>query len=122
MAELAPEPEQVFAVLDLQIGDLCQRNEHVFTTWKSCQLPVAQVELAVQPMASGDFSIALTTDAPAFYLTVEAAGLRGEFDDNCFTLLPEETKRLVFTSKGEVPTTAALQQALTVRHLRTTYN
>ena len=62
-------------------------------------------------------SIALTTDAPAFYLTVEAAGLRGEFDDNCFTLLPEETKRLVFTSKGEVPTTAALQQALTVRHL-----
>lgn len=122
VAELAPEPEQVFAVLDLQIGDLCQRNEHVFTTWKSCQLPVAQVELAVQPMASGDFSIALTTDAPAFYLTVEAAGLRGEFDDNCFTLLPEETKRLVFTSKGEVPTTAALQQALTVRHLRTTYN
>jgi beta-mannosidase len=49
VAELAPEPEQVFAVLDLQIGDLCQRNEHVFTTWKSCQLPVAQVELAVQP-------------------------------------------------------------------------
>ena len=34
----------------------------------------------------------------------------------------QESKRLVFTSKGEAPTTAALQQALTVRHLRTTYN
>ena len=39
--ELAPERAQVFALLDLRVEGHHFRNKHVFTTWKSCELPRA---------------------------------------------------------------------------------
>ena len=66
------------------------------------------------------------TDAPAFYVSLSAAGIAGKFDDNCFTLLPGSPRALTFTPSapggGARPVTAAeLGGALSVTHLRDTY-
>ena len=37
--ELAPQPEQVVAVLDLHTEDGTFRNEHAFAPCKACELP-----------------------------------------------------------------------------------
>ncbi len=120
--ELAPRRTDVFAVLDLQVGEKSFRNEHVFTTWKSCELPQAKVAWTVAALEARRFRVTLTTDAPAFYVSLDVEGGRGEFDDNCFTLLPDEEKEIVFTSKGTPPSAEQLQQSLSVHHLRTTYH
>ncbi|MDA0335837.1 MAG: glycoside hydrolase family 2 protein [bacterium] len=121
VADLAPEPTAVFAILDMHVGDVHFRNEHAFATWKSCALPEAQVQVTVAPLSAGRFAVGLRTDAPAFYLSLNAAGVRGEFDDNCFALLPGEERSVVFTCKGAAPTATELHAALAVQHLRTTY-
>ena len=41
----------------------------------------------------------LTTDKPAFFVWINATGVRGEFDDNSFALLPGEPRTLTFTPK-----------------------
>ena len=49
------------------------------------------------------YQITLSTDKPAFFVWANARGVRGEFDDNAFTLLPGRPRTLSFTSKdGEV--------------------
>ena len=78
----------VFALFDLQVDDEHFRNEHVFTTWKSCELPRAHIEVQVKALEAGKFSLTVSTYAPVFYLTLNAEGIGGEFDDNCFALLP----------------------------------
>ena len=44
----------------------------------------------------GQLAIAVKTDAPVFYLTLEAQGLHGEFEDNGFTLVPDEERVLSY--------------------------
>lgn len=121
VGDLVEKRADVFAVLDLQVGDEHFRNEHVFTTWKSCELPRANVTVEVNAMEDGLFSIDLATNSPAFYLTLNAEGIGGEFDDNCFLLLPGEERNLVFTAKENPPTAEKMQAAIQVQHLRSTY-
>ena len=66
------------------------------------------------------FTVKLTTDRPAFYVALNADGIRGEFDDNAFTLLPDEPRALVFAPKQKV-TLRQFQAALSLNHLRATY-
>ena len=68
---------------------------------------------------AGRFRVTVKVDAPVFYLSLDAEGTRGEFDDNCFALLPHEEKELVFTSKGAAPSAHELKKALTVSALLT---
>ncbi|MBT3345575.1 MAG: glycoside hydrolase family 2 protein [Gemmatimonadetes bacterium] len=124
--ELAPDRTCAFAVLDLQTTHGTFRNEHVFTAWKACELPVAQVTTAVEAMDDGRFTVSLETDAPVFYLSLDAEGIRGEFDDNCFTLLPGEDRQVVFTPKDApgqaILTVDEFEQQTSIQHLRTTYH
>ncbi len=119
--ELASERAQVFALLDLRVEGHHFRNEHVFTTWKSCELSRAQVQIAVKEVDAGRFRVTVKVDAPVFYLGLAAEGARDEFNDNWFALLPHEEKELVFTFKGAAPSARELKKALTVSHLRSTY-
>jgi beta-mannosidase len=121
VSDLVEKRTDVFAVFDLQAGDEHFRNEHVFTTWKSCELPQANIQVQVDALEEGHFAVGLSTDAPAFYLTLNAEGIGGEFDDNCFLLLPGDEKILVFTAKGNIPTREGLQAAIQIQHLRSTY-
>ncbi len=79
-------------------------------------LAVANVTHTLQA-AKGVFAVTLASDAPAFFLTVDAEGVRGGFDDNAITLLGGETRTLHFRSKAPV-SAEAFARSLTIRHLQ----
>ena len=83
--------------------------------------PELRCKLQCKEVDAGRFRVTVKVDAPVFYLSLDAEGTRGEFDDNCFALPPHEEKELVFTSKGAAPSARELKKALTVSHLRSTY-
>ena len=62
----------------------------------------------------------LSAGKPSFFAWANARGVRGEFDDNSFTLLPGELRTLVFKAKEPV-TADAFRRALSVTHLAETY-
>lgn len=119
--ELAPDRAAVFAVLDLETADGQFRNEHVFTAWKACTLPPATVTMDITEVSAGQFAVDLSTDAAVFYLSLDVEGIRGEFDDNCFTLLQGENRRVLFTAKDPSVSGADIGRALSHQHLRSTY-
>ncbi len=118
LAELTEDPDNTFLVLRLKHGGT-QRNTHFFAPWKRSDLAQARVH-ATSKKDGEVYRVTVTTDKPAFFVTLNVDGVPGEFDDNCFTLLPREKRELAFTPKSAVPhkTFAA---ALTVNHLRNTY-
>ena len=117
--ELAPRPDQVFLHLALQIGEERSQNELFLVEPKRMALP--RVRLAASVRADGDRCLVrLVSDAPAFYVALESGEIRGEFSDNCFTLLPGTAREIEF--RPAVPVAAAeLERSLRVRHLRETY-
>lgn len=91
-------------------------NTHFFTEYKRCDLAKPKIRVQVRQ----GYRVTLRTDRPAFFVSLNATGIRGEFDDNCVTLLPGKTQTFRFTPKQPV-TLAAFKQSLTVNHLRGTY-
>jgi beta-mannosidase len=65
----------------------------------------------------------LVADKPAFYVAPDAGALGGRFEDSGFHLMPGAEKRLAYLpAKGKAaPTPRALEAALTVMHLRASY-
>ena len=91
LGERASRPFKVF-----------HRNEWFFASFKDCPVENAKIDATVwrdDPIAP---QITLTTDKPAFFVWVNATGVRGEFDDNSFTLLPGEPRTLTFTPKEPI--------------------
>jgi beta-mannosidase len=119
LSNLIAKPSSGFMVLTLEAGGDVFRSEHFFCEYKKCELAAADVQMQVQEKA-GKLSVTLSTDKPAFFVTVNADGIRGEWDDNCFTLLPGAKRVLTFAPKQAVSLTE-LKKSLTVRHLRQTY-
>jgi beta-mannosidase len=119
VSNLIANPSDGFLALTLQADGQSFRNEHFFCEYKKCELARANVTAAVQEKA-GKLSVTLSTDKPAFYVTLNADSLAGEWDDNAFTLLPGQKRTLTLSPKGPV-TLAQLKKSLTVRHLRQTY-
>ena len=107
-------------MVTLKAGATGFRNEHFFCAYKQCELPRARVRCVAGQDRSGRLTATLSTDKPAFFVAVNADRLRGEFDDNCFTLLPGEPQTLVFAAKQPV-TLPQFRRALSVKHLRDTY-
>lgn len=92
------------------------RNDWFFAHFKESPLADAHVMAIVD-----GFKVTLTTDAPAFFVWVEAKGLKGEFDDNSFTLLPGEDRVLRFKPKDKSTTALDFLRAFDFTHLRKTY-
>ena len=94
-ARPADGAEPTFLVLTLKVGGkaVCQNDWH-FGFYKDMPLVAAKVEAKFSP--SGE--LALTTDKPAFFVWANAKGVRGEFDDNCLTLLPGRPRTLKFSA------------------------
>ena len=99
--------EPTFLVLTLKVGTkvVCQNDWH-FGFYRDVPLAAAKVEASVS--ASG--VVTLKTDKPAFFAWANEKGVRGEFDDNCFTLLPGRPKKIRFSGKFD-------PKALSVTHL-----
>jgi beta-mannosidase len=105
--------------MELETDRTTTFNTHFFHPWKQCELPAPNLRTAQRRQGTG-FAVTLTTDKPAFFVSLNAAGVRGEFDDNAFTLLPREPRTVVFTPRQPL-SAKQFAAALTVRHLRDTY-
>lgn len=119
VAELAPRRDEVFALVELQVKGEILRNEYFFTEYKRCALKEPQIELQVEEQKTA-FVVQLTTDFPAFFVSLDPEDILGEFDDNCFTLLPGEKRRLTFTPKQPI-SLEEFKGHLRLYHLRSTY-
>ena len=113
VVDLAPQPEKVF----LQLTFNGATNTHFFTEYKRCDLAKSRIRAQVRQ----DYRVTLRTDKPAFFVSLNATGIRGEFDDNCVTLLPGKAQTFRFKPKQPV-TLATFKKSLTVNHLRGTYS
>jgi beta-mannosidase len=124
-ADLAPSPRRAFLHLSIDCGGETASNELFLAEPKRCEVARAKVVPSVIETKNG-LAVRLSTDRPAFYVALSVTGIQGEFDDNCFTLLPGSPRVVTFTPSapggGARPVTAAqLGGALSVMHLRDTY-
>lgn len=119
VVELAPIPNEVFLYLELEGEGVHHYNDHFFTEYKRCHLPLVNFEIKVDDL-DDCYQVKVTGDMPAFFLTLNARGIAGEFDDNCFTLLPGESRILVFKPKQD-STLTEFKNSLEIQHLRATY-
>ena len=112
VADLSADPANAF----LQVTFNGATNTHFFTEYKRCELAQPRVRIQV----GKGYRVTLRTDKPAFFISLNANGIPGEFTDNCLTLLPGQAQTLTFTPKHPV-TLAAFRKSLTLHHLRGTY-
>ncbi len=113
-------PEETFLHLRADFGGgTVVENELFLSPPKRCALEPARIEAVVREGVDGAPAVELAADRPAFWVTLEADGVAGNFEDNGFTLLPGEARQVPFAGGGV--SAAGLRKALRVRHLRTTY-
>ena len=63
------------------------------------------------------FELEVSTDYPAFFVWLNATGVRGEFSDNSFMLLPGRPRTITFMPKANV-SKERFKRSLSARHLR----
>ena len=105
-----------FLVLRLRTADGEFTNEWLSDRYKDHDLAAAKIDVAFDGL-----KVTLTTDRPAFFVWANVKGIRGEFDDNSFTLLPGRPKTLTFAAKENGLTPEKLRAAFSLTHLRETY-
>jgi beta-mannosidase len=119
LSELAGSPGKAFVLLGLN-DDRTETADEVFLTEpKRCELADSRVTVDCRDTDKG-YSVTVSADKPAFFVSLFTPGLYGEFSDNCFTLLPASPRVVTFRPRG--PTTLQdFRRALCVKHLRQTY-
>ena len=95
-------------------------NTLFFSPFKRCDLHKAALQVQVEEK-DGHYFCRLTTDKPAFFVTLDTPGIPGIFSDNSVTLLPGVPVELEFTPKRKT-SLKELQKDLAVNDLRNTYN
>ena len=98
------------AVLELRFGDSV--NFPVRAAYNDVELPKANVKAEIDGL-----KVTLTTDKPAFWVWMNAKGIRGEFDDNAVTLVPGEKRVFTFDPADKATTPEAFKSAFSVTHL-----
>ena len=98
------------AVLELRFGNSV--NFPVRAAYNDVELPKAHVKAEVD-----GFKVTLTTDKPAFWVWMNAKGIRGEFDDNAITLVPGVKRVFTFEPADKATTPEAFKSAFSVTHL-----
>lgn len=77
--------------------------------------------LSAKEAAGGAFEVeASASGAPALYFSVNADGIKGEFDSNMIALVPGKAKKFLFTPKEKGLTLKKFKDSLSFRHLRMT--
>ena len=93
-----------FLVMTLKTTEGTYRNDWHFGFYKDMPVAQAKVEVKVEKKVKTggegeEWTVRLLTDKPAFFVWADVPGVRGEFDDNCLTLLPGRPRTLHFTPK-----------------------
>ena len=88
-----------------------------FTEYKRCALPRAKFTFKVNPE---DLSLNISSSVPSFFVWLDVPAKMGRFDDNGFTLLPGESRKIPFLPNKDVSVTE-LENSLKIKDLRSTY-
>ena len=104
MHDIGTDAEPVFAVMTLKTFDGAEFvNDWHFRKYVDAPLADARVDIRIIPTTERNgFKVRLSASAPAFFVWANAEGLRGEFDDNAFTLLPGRPRTLTFNAKQDI--------------------
>ena len=89
--------EPAFLVLTLTTPRGAFQNDWHFGFYRDMPLADAKIDVAPGPAAPCAAQITLAADKPAFFVWANVRGVRGEFDDNCLTLLPGRPRTLTFS-------------------------
>ncbi|MCR4580450.1 MAG: glycoside hydrolase family 2 protein [Treponema sp.] len=89
--------------------------------YKHAALEKANISMQIKER-SCDFEIILTTDKPAFYVSLDNDNLPGLFSDNMITLLAGKEEKLIFTPKaGTKPSLEDVKKKISVKNLSGSY-
>ena len=105
-----------FVALELRAASGEFRNEFFFGPFKDSPLAAARI----RALADG-LTVTLFTDKPAFFVWLDVSGIRGEFSDNSFALLPGEPRAVTFAPRDVGSRIDDLGKTLKVTHLRESY-
>ena len=105
-----------FLVLTLNTEFGTYQNDWHFGFYKD--MPLAEVKIETKTGGkNGRLAVSLSTDKPAFFVWANVKGVRGEFDDNCLTLLPGRPRTITFKAKDSGCASAAMPGNLSVKNL-----
>lgn len=113
------ELNKAFMLIETTAAGKIHNNTHFFAPYKACELEKTNIESKVFN-DNKNFIIELYTDKPAFFVTLEAIGIKGIFNDNSISLLAHEKTVIEFLPKQEI-TIEKLKKSLIIKHLRQTY-
>ncbi|MCE2570979.1 beta-mannosidase [Motilimonas eburnea] len=99
-------------------GQTYVENDYNPQAWKSCELAAAKLDYEMIQAEDG-FSITLSSDAPAFYVTLSCDDL-GRFSDNSFTLLPNQP-RVIRYQPSQPISIDELNKKIKLQHLKSSY-
>ena len=120
LEELTSTPAEDFLYLEFDTGTFSCTNECFLARYKEYQLPEVQIQHKISQGEDGKMYLKLASDKPAFYVFAEFKGIKAEFSDNSFTLLPGKPRSLTIETDGEFAV-ENLENALVIRHLRASY-
>ncbi len=108
--------------LDGRAGTVADRasNEWMFDLFMNSELEKTDVKVSFSEK-DGSFRATLQCDKPAFFVWANVWKIRGEFDDNSFTLYPGSPRTITFTPKAPGLTLDAFKKAFSVTHMRENY-
>ena len=106
------------AVSETQKAYKCNNTVWI-KAYKKCQIADTKISMEIKK-AKDSYQIILSTDKPAFFVSLDAKGISGLFSDNMITLLPDEKKTILFKTKEEI-TLKQLKDCLSVKDLRSTF-
>ena len=96
-------------------------NDWQFQYYRECNLQKAKIEAKIEDEGD-EWKVTLLTDRPAFFVWLDAPGVKGVFSDNSFTLVPGRPKTIAFVKRPyEKASLADFRKSFSLTHLRMSY-
>ncbi len=125
--DLPVKPEECFIYAELKTDETISTRTLFPALYKECLIEKANITTEV----TENLEITLTTDKPAFFVTLETS-YPGTFSNNMITLLPGKPITIQFNAEESLqayngtnfirPTKESLKESLTITDLRKTYS
>ena len=82
-------------------GDIKRESSIFLTLPKECSIELPNIKFTADEEKDGIIKISLSTDKPAFFVSLDSGSIRGVFSDNCFPMFPGEEKNRGVYSRAE---------------------
>ena len=115
--------KDAFAYLSLLSDDGTVLASHTYISGEYKDCPLETPSIKVNAVQKGSvWSVRLVSDLPAFFVWMDAEGVKGHFSDNAITLLPGRPVELTFTPADREASFARFERVLKVTDLASIYH